>query len=88
MILESAFLLEVRGWRHNACLSSECSLDMCQVSPNARKGIKKLGKDNLLRILPPISVPNPRGEPLRLIRAPSPPDEPPLERLRFVGFQV
>lgn len=57
-------------------------------SSSARKGVKKFGEETLLRILPPMSVPNPRGEPLRPIRAPSPPDEPPLERLRFVGFHV
>ncbi len=47
MTSESVFLLEVREWRHEACLSSDCSLDMSKGSSSARKGVKKLGKDNL-----------------------------------------
>lgn len=40
------------------------------------------------RILPPISVPNLAGEPRSAISAPSPPELPPLERCRFLGFHV
>jgi hypothetical protein len=35
-----------------------------------------------------MSVPTPRGEPLRARREPSPPDEPPLVRFRLCGFVV
>ncbi len=47
MTSKSVFLLEVREWRHDACPSSDCSLDMSKGSSSARKGVKKLGKDNL-----------------------------------------
>lgn len=36
----------------------------------------------------PISVPKPAQLPRSPIKAPSPPDEPPELRLRFLGFQV
>jgi hypothetical protein len=37
---------------------------------------------------PPISVPMPRHEPLKPIRAPSPPEEPPAVNVLLNGFVV
>ena len=35
-----------------------------------------------------MSVPKPPGDPRSAIRAPSPPELPPADRWRFLGFQV
>lgn len=40
------------------------------------------------RMLPPMSVPKPRGEPPDPMRAPSPPEEPPGLLEDFHGFMV
>ena len=37
---------------------------------------------------PPMSVPNPTGEPFSPTRAPSPPELPPEDKFRFLGFVV
>src|SRR5271154_6571554 len=41
-----------------------------------------------MRMLPPMSVPNPAGEPRRPINAPSPPELPPEHKRRFFGLYV
>jgi len=41
-----------------------------------------------MRMLPPMSVPNPRREPCSASKAPSPPVEPPGEKAGFLGFVV
>ena len=41
-----------------------------------------------MRMLPPMSVPNPRGLPLSESKAPSPPELPPLLKWRFLGLNV
>lgn len=45
-------------------------------------------KEEGKRMLPPISVPKPRGEPPDPMRAPSPPEEPPGLLEDFHGFSV
>lgn len=45
-------------------------------------------KEEGKRMLPPISVPKPRGEPPDPMRAPSPPEEPPGLLEDFHGFRV
>lgn len=37
---------------------------------------------------PPLSDPTPRIDPLKPIRAPSPPDDPPQDNVRLNGFCV
>jgi hypothetical protein len=41
-----------------------------------------------VRTEPPTSVPTPKGDPFIASSALSPPDEPPLERLRLCGLVV
>lgn len=45
-------------------------------------------KEEGKRMLPPMSVPKPRGEPPAPMMAPSPPEEPPGLLEEFHGFMV
>jgi hypothetical protein len=67
---------------------------MISLSPDVGKrpedGFREYNPQNDagMRTEPPTSVPTPKGDPHRASNALSPPDEPPLDKLRLYGLVV